>query len=369
MASENTAPFYLPSADGAKLSALRRANDTLLAPRVAAITVAEGLVRELRERQPFSQGSGMGNTGNTGNDGTDNGHNGHNGHKNNKNNKNNARTATLSEAEELVRGAKAELSEAARRVQACNEEIAAQRDRNAGAAAECLAERSRTGALGAALGEVSRKRKLVEKGVEALAGQSEAQRFVGEDLRATLATSEGCKQMLDRQMAAMQDTKKEKETALDHANHLRAEVEPLRSAVKKLRTAFGAVRSATAADGGGGGSTTSSTSTSSTSTSSSADGAEEAAVEQEIRSMCMWYSEVNDLLAGVSGVSMDTAESFGATTARINIHGCETSSEGAAADVKALVVHFEPDSTRVTAAEVRSSVFLAVSRCFSNLSC
>ena len=144
-----------------------------------------------------------------------------------------------------------------------------------------------------------------------------------------------------------------------------AEVEPLRSAVKKLRTAFGAVRSATAADGGGGGSTTSSTSTSSTSTSSSADGAEEAAVEQEIRSMCMWYSEVNDLLAGVSGVSMDTAESFGATTARINIHGCETSSEGAAADVKALVVHFEPDSTRVTAAEVRSSVFLAVSRCFS----
>ena len=70
MASENTAPFYLPSADGAKLSALRRANDTLLAPRVAAITVAEGLVRELRERQPFSQGSGMGNTGNTGNTGT-----------------------------------------------------------------------------------------------------------------------------------------------------------------------------------------------------------------------------------------------------------------------------------------------------------
>jgi hypothetical protein len=141
-------------------------------------------------------------------------------------------------------------------------------------------------------------------------------------------------------MAAMQDTKKEKEIALEHANQLRAEVEPLRSAVKKLRTAFGVARNAAGGDGTGSG---------------SAEDSEEAAVEQEIRSMCMWYSEVNALIAGVSGVSMDTAESFGATTARINIHGCDhTLSEAAdsANGVTALVVHFEPDTTRVAAAEL-----------------
>ena len=267
-------PFFLTGADGARLAALRRANETLLAPRVTEVTVAEGISRELRERQPFSQGG----------------------------------AATISEAEQLVLAAKTELAETVRKVQECNEKIAAQREKNSSATAECRTQRSATGPV---VEEVSRKRKLVEDGVAVLVSSSStaAQRFVGEDLSATLTTCDGCKQMLDRQMAAMQNVKKEKETATERTNRLRAEVEPLRSAVKKLRTTFGATHS-DAVDGN--------------SSISAAQNVEEEAVEQEIRSMCVWYSEVNDLIAGISGVSMDTAESFGATTARINIRGYET---------------------------------------------
>ena len=217
------------------------------------------------------------------------------------------------------------------KVQECNEQIAMQREKNTAAAAECRAQRSATGNV---VNEVSRKRKLVEDGVAVLVSGSStaAQRFVGEDLNVTLTTREGCKQMLDRQMAAMQNIKKEKETAVEQTNHLRTEVEPLRSAVKKLRTTFGATHGAV--DGNV--------------NTNNAQGVEEAAVEQEIRSMCLWYSEVNDLISGISGVSMDTTESFSATTARINVRGFETE----AACENALVVHFEPESTVVTAAGV-----------------
>ena len=58
--------------------------------------------------------------------------------------------------------------------------------------------------------EVSRKRKLVEDGVAVLVSSSStaAQRFVREDLSATLTTCDGCKQMLDRQMAAMAEMRR-----------------------------------------------------------------------------------------------------------------------------------------------------------------
>ena len=75
--------------------------------------------------------------------------------------------------------------------------------------------------------------------------------------------------MLDRQMAAMQNIKKEKETAVEQTNRLRTEVEPLRSAVKKLRTTFGATHGAV--DGNV--------------NTNSAEGVEEAAVEQSLRGL------------------------------------------------------------------------------------
>ena len=300
--SDNVRPpaFLLNDENAERLSELRRLNKEFLGPRFTSITVAEGLARELRERQPF-QGS---------------------------------RSATISEATMLAKEADRELESAKLQVKACNNDIAVQHAKNVEAAAECKALR-----LGSLPGqnEVTRKRKLVEEGVEKLlSGATESQKFVGEDLRITLATSEGCKQMLDRQMAAMQDVKKEKETAIENSSKLKAEIAPLRKAVKKLRTTFAFNASITPESD----------------STSSAEKRDSEAIDHEIRDMCMWYTEANALISGVSGVTMDTAQSFGATTARINIHGCDHVSEGDSADVNTLIVHFEPDSTRVCGAEV-----------------
>ena len=86
----------------------------------------------------------------------------------------------------------------------------------------------------------------------------------------------------------------------------------------------------------------------------------------ELNETCAWYNNVNRLICAVSGISViHRPDAFGDHSLRIQIESSTSMTETSKAT---LVVHFEPNSTKVLSAEVCENwyffVFVFV---FSNL--
>lgn len=285
-----------------EMARLQQANLELLAPRVTALTVAESICRELKSSNPFES----------------------------------ERVATLQAASSIANSASALLEKCEEAVRVYNAAIEEQISKNAEAEAACeegFASSKPAREL------AQRKRKLIDESIATLSGSATAgHRVVGEDLDTMLASTEGCKRLLDRQMATMQELKKEKELATECTNELSSETEPLRAAVKKLKTVSESAASHVEDD---------------------MEEGEEGSIDEELREICAWYSSVNQLIESVSGTSVSAPGSFSAAAVRIKILGNSTPTQSKVQEnvvtslPATLVVHFEPGTSRVVAAEVR----------------
>ena len=139
-----------------------------------------------------------------------------------------------------------------------------------------------------------------------------------------LSTEDGCKQLLDRQLASMQELKKDKNTAIEQAKHLKEEIEPLKNAVHELREV--------AKDGTVG----------------------EAHVLAELNETCAWYENVNRLICAVSGTSiLNKPDTFGDHSMSVEITSAISKTETSTAT---LILQFEPNSTKVSSATLRPNV-------------
>ena len=182
-----------------KLSTLRQANDQIILDHTQVITVAEGLTRELQSTTPF-QGVDM---------------------------------VILERVEEMVEEAEQNLEAARNQIHDLVTKVEQSDVRNS--SAYDTYKRNRDEAL-PLIAEAQEKRHCVEKGVSTLTESMIA--TLGDNgaddamwLEAALQSTEGCKQLLDRQMALMQEIKKEKNTVVEQAERLQDEIEPLKSAV------------------------------------------------------------------------------------------------------------------------------------------
>lgn len=154
-----------------------------------------------------------------------------------------------------------------------------------------------------------------------------------------LHTTDGCKQLLGRQVNSITALKKVIKTTIECGERIQEVIQPLQSAVSELREAAN------------GGSQSSST---------------ENNVMTELNETCAWYNNVNRLICAVSGISViHRPDAFGDHSLRIQIESSTSMTETSKAT---LVVHFEPNSTKVLSAEVCENwyffVFVFV---FSNL--
>ena len=285
-----------------KLSTLRQANDQIILDHTQVITVAEGLTRELQSTTPF-QGVDM---------------------------------VILERVEEMVEEAEQNLEAARNQVHDLVTKVEQSDVRNS--SAYDTYKRNRDEAL-PLIAEAQEKRHCVEKGVSTLTESMIA--TLGDNgaddamwLEAALQSTEGCKQLLDRQMALMQEIKKEKNTVVEQAERLQDEIEPLKSAVQELRSV--------STHGGGAGK----------GKGKEGGGNSELKVMSELSETCAWYENVNRLICAVSGTSViDRPDAFGDHFLRIQVHSALVT-PGQPAASATLEVQFEPKTTNVVSAKV-----------------
>ena len=277
-----------------QVSTLRGANDTVVKKHTETITVAENLTRELATAAPFQK----------------------------------VNMTTLEQVEVMAEQAEQVLEEARAQVQESNERVLEQEKINF--QTYQTYKRNRNDAV-PQVAEAQRKRQKVESGVATLAeamistlgdGGNDDERW----LEGALQTTEGCKQLLDRQMILMQELKKEKNTVVEEAERLQDQIQPLKSAVQDLRAVSNNQGQGTSNDGKN--------------------------VMSELNATCAWYENVNRLICAVSGTSViHRPDAFGDHSLQIKVDSTILTPNKLTASAT-LEVRFEPKTTNVVFARV-----------------
>jgi hypothetical protein len=280
-----------------KLSILHQANATVIKDHTETITVAEGLTRELQKALPF-QGITM---------------------------------KTLEQVEQMAEQAEQTLEGTIAQVKESNKHVLEQEMLNLKAYQTYKRNREEAQSQ---ITAAQNKRQKVESGIKELSNimlftMGDADEEDDRWLETALQTTEGCKQLLDRQIASMQEIKKEKKIVMEETERLSEEIEPLQTAVKDLREI---------ANNGGSGELGSN---------------EEMNAMSELKETCDWYENVNRLICGISGTSViHRPDAFHNHSLRIRVDSTLLDDNQPTASAT-LEVCFEPNTTNVVSAKVR----------------